>query len=97
MHPDELTNVGPIDNLRELSEVITAVVNRILVVATENTSTGQWYIDYDDVSDIITKEDYLTYFDLIASELMDREEVLDLDTSDHTFDIVCGLAWCKNY
>lgn len=97
MHPDEFNNIGPIDNLRELSEVITAVVNHILVVATENTSTGQWYIDYDDVSDIITEEDYLTYFDLITSELMDREEVLDLDTSDHTFDIVCGLAWCKNY
>lgn len=87
----------PINNLHDLSETVTDVVNRILETVTENTSTGQYYVDYDDVSDLISHQDYLSYFDLIAEELHGREEVLDLDTSDHVFDVVCGLAWCPNY
>ena len=86
-----------IDNLRELSEVVTNVANRIVEVATENTSSGQYYVDYDDVSDLISHEDYLQYMDLIESELYGREEILDLDRDGEEFDVNCGLAWCKNY
>lgn len=86
-----------IDNLRELSDVVTNVANRIVEVATENTSSGQYYVDYDDVSYLISHEDYLQYMDLIESELYGREEILDLDRDGEEFDINCGLAWCKNY
>lgn len=86
-----------IDNLYDLSETITAVVNRALEVVTENSSSGQYYVSYDDVSDLISHEDFLQYFDFIVHELRGREEVLDLDAADHELDIVCGLAWCKNY
>ena len=86
-----------IDNLHDLSNTVTAVVNRILEVVTQNTSSGQYYVDYSDVSDLICEEDFLHYFDLITYELRGREEVLDLDTADHEFDVVCGLAWCPNY
>lgn len=86
-----------IDNLRELSEVVTNVANRIVEVATENTSSGQYYVDYDDVSDLISHEDYLQYMDLIESELYGREEILELDRDGDEFDLNCGLAWCKNY
>lgn len=86
-----------IDNLRELNDVITNVANRIVEVATGNTSSGQYYVDYDDVSDLITHEDYLQYIDLIASELYGREEILELDRGGEEFDVNCGLAWCKNY
>lgn len=86
-----------IDNLRELCDVITNVANRIVEVATKNTSSGQYYVDYDDVSDLITHEDYLQYFDFIAAELSGREELLDLDWDNGEFDVNCGLAWCKNY
>lgn len=86
-----------IDNLRELNDVINNVANRIVEVATGNTSSGQYYVDYDDVSDLITHEDYLQYMDLIASELYGREEILDLDRAGDEFDVNCGLAWCKNY
>lgn len=86
-----------IDNLRELSEVVTNVANRIVEVATENTSSGQYYVDFDDVSDLISHEDYLQYADLIESELYGREEILDLDRDGEEFDVNCGLAWCKNY
>lgn len=86
-----------IDNLRELCEVVTNVANRIIEVATKNTTSGQYYVDYDDVSDLISHEDYLQYADLIESELYGREEILDLDRDGEEFDVNCGLAWCKNY
>lgn len=86
-----------IDNVRELSEVVTNVANRIIEVATGNTTSGQYYVDYDYFSDLISHEDYLQYADLIASELYGREEILDLDRGGDEFDVNCGLAWCKNY
>ena len=60
-----------IDNLRELNDVVTSVANRIIEVATGNTSSGQYYVGYDDVSDLISYEDYLQYFDFI-----DRKSVV---------------------
>ena len=86
-----------IDNIRELSDVVTNVANRIVEVATGNTSSGQYYVDYDDVSDLISHEDFLQYADLIESELYGREEILDLDRDGEEFGVNCGLAWCKNY
>ena len=86
-----------IDNLRELSDVVTNVANRIIEVATGNTTSGQYYVDYDDFSDLISHEDFLQYADFIESELYGREEILDLDRDGEEFDVNCGLAWCKNY
>lgn len=86
-----------IDNLRELNDVITNVANRIIEVATGNTTRGKYYVDYDAFSDLISHEDYLQYADLIESELYGREEILDLDRDGEEFDVNCGLAWCKNY
>lgn len=43
-----------IDNVRELCEVVTNVANRIVEVATGNTTSGQYYVDYDDFSDLIS-------------------------------------------
>lgn len=86
-----------IDNLYELNQVIYDVVNRIVDISTQQTTTGNWVISHDDVADIISEEDYLQYFDLIANELSGRDEVLDMDTSDHQFDCVFGLAYCPHY
>lgn len=86
-----------IDNLRELNDVINNVANRIVEVATGNTTRGKYYVDYDAFSDLISHEDYLQYADLIESELYGREEILDLDRDGEEFDVNCGLAWCKNY
>lgn len=87
-----------ITSLQELSQVVTDVVNRIVDVSTQRTSSGNYYASYDDVNDLISHEDFLKYFDLIADELLGREEVLDLNvTEDHEFDAMYGLAWCLNY
>lgn len=86
-----------IDNVRELSEVVTNVANRIIEVATGNTTRGKYYVDYDAFSDLISHEDFLQYADFIESELYGREEILDLDRDGEEFDVNCGLAWCKNY
>lgn len=86
-----------IDNIRELSDVVTNVANRIIEVAAGNTTRGKYYVDYDDFSDLISHEDFLQYADFIESELYGREEILDLDRDGEEFDVNCGLAWCKNY
>ena len=86
-----------IDSLQELNDVVNNVVNRIVNVSTQQTSTGNWIMGYQDLSDLISKFDYYQYFDLIASELATRQEVLDLDTSDHQFDCIFGLSYCPNY
>lgn len=87
-----------ITSLQELSQVVTDVVNRIVDVSTQRTSSGNYYTGYDDVKDLISKEDFLKYFDFIANELGSREEVLDLNTTEeHEFDAMYGLAWCPNY
>lgn len=86
-----------IGSIHELNNVLNNVVNRALELAIENTTTGNWTISHDDVSELISEEDYLTYFDYIADEIMGREECLELDCADHELSITCGLAWCKNY
>lgn len=89
--------MSDIDNLMDLSNTVTAVVNRALEVVTEKSESGQYYISHDDVADLISKEDYLRFFDFIAFDLAGRPEVLDLETEDHELSVVCGLKWCKSY
>ncbi len=86
-----------IESLYELNEVVNNVVNRIVDISTQKTSTGNWVTGYEDVSDLISEFDYLEYFDFIASELASRPEVLDMDTSNQQFDCIYGLSYCPNY
>lgn len=86
-----------IETLSELSEVITQVVNRVVDVSTKQTSTGNWIMEYPDVMDLISEQDYYQYFELIAEELRARDEVLDLDSNDHQLDAIYGLSYCSNY
>lgn len=86
-----------ITDLRELNEVVNNVANYIVKEAAEKTSSGNWILEYDDVAHLISEEDYLQYFDLIENEVSSRGEVLDLDTSDKSFDLIIGLAYCPNY
>jgi len=93
-HTQDLT----ITSIETLSEVITAVANRAIEITVDKTTSGNRYVAYDDVSDLISKSDYLKYFDLIVDEVYSHEELLDLNITDnHELDINCGLAWCKNY
>lgn len=87
-----------ISSLKELNNVINDVVNDIVKVCTEHTSTGNWYVSYNDVSDLISEEDFLKYFDFIRDELLSREEVLELNvTENREFDVTFGLDYCPNY
>lgn len=85
-----------ITTLEELNDVVNRVVNHIVYESTQQTTTGNWITGYDDISHLISEEDYLTYFDLIANELWGREEVIDLDSSNKSFDCVYGLDYCPN-
>lgn len=84
-----------ITNLEELNQVVNDVVNRIVDVSTSRTMSSNYYASYEHVSDLISEEDFLTYFDLIGAELAGREEVLDLElTPEHEFNAIYGTAWC---
>lgn len=83
--------------IEDLADVINDVVNYVVAESCRKTTTGNYIMEADDVSHIISKEDYLTYFYLIAAELASREEVLDLDTSYNMLDAIYGLNWCPNY
>lgn len=83
--------------IEDLADVICEVVNYVVKESCRKTTTGNYIMEHDDVSHLISEEDYLKYFDLIAAELASREEVLDLDTADYTLDAIYGLAWCPNY
>lgn len=87
-----------IANLYELNEVINAVANRALDIVAETSTSGQRYVDHSDVADLISKEDFLKYSDLIISELNTREELLaPAELDDGQLDLTMGLAYCKAY
>lgn len=86
-----------IDSLLELNDVLSKVVQRMVEQATQNTTDGNWISDWADVSNLISEQDYLLYFDLIAGELLTRQEVLDVDTSDHQLNVSYIPAYCPNY
>ena len=85
-----------IDTLQELNDVVNNVANFIVADSTQKTTTGNWIMGYDDVSHLISEEDYHIYFNLIANELWSREEVIDVDSSNKSFDCVYGLDYCPN-
>ena len=86
-----------IDSLSELNDTLNKVVQRIVEESTSNTNNGKWASGWESVSDLISEQDYLLYFELIAGELQNREEVLDVDSSDHRLDVSCTLSYCPNY
>ena len=91
------TNLA-ITNLTELYDTITKVVNCMVKEAAENTSSSNWIMGHDDVSHLISKEDYDLYKNLIVHEMSRREELLDIQVdNDGNIDVIVGLAYCPNY
>ena len=58
-----------ITNVAELDQVVTNIANRCIELCAENSTTGNWIIDHDDLADLISYEDYLQYFGFIAESL----------------------------
>lgn len=87
-----------IDSLQELNEVVSTVANRALDRVAELSTGGQRYVSYDDVSDLISKEDFDKYSDLIISELNSREEILEpVVMNDGELDVYISPRYCKFY
>jgi len=86
-----------IDSLSELNDTLNNVVQRIVEESTSNTNNGKWVSGWETVSDLICEQDYLLYYELIVGELQKREEVLDVDASDHRLDVICTPSYCPNY
>ena len=86
-----------INNLQQLSETITAVATKALETAAENSTSSNWIVDYEDVSELISEEDFHKYFEFIYYEINSREEVLDLVRDGDAFDLILGTDYCKAY
>ena len=87
-----------IDNIYDLCDVINAVSNRALDIVAEKSMSGQYYVDHSDLADLISKEDFEKYADLIVYELSGRPELLEpVVLDDGQLDINMGLAYCKSY
>lgn len=87
-----------VNDLRTLNKQINDVVNYIVKTCCEETSTGNWVINYNDVSDLINAEDFDHFYSVIEEELRGRAEVLDVEPDyDGLFDINVALDYCPNY
>ncbi len=93
------TGAPVIVSLEKLSEAVTAVANRAVKYGAEHTSSGNYIFGAGDFGDLISPEDFVKYFDLIAAEVWTRKELLDLiaDPATHELDCNFGLAYCPNY
>ena len=88
-------------DLMELNDFVISFSNQVVREACEQTSTGQYFINVEDVLDKNkwSYEDFLEYKDFIISELSSRDEILDLDFDEKElqFDVSCALAYCPHY
>lgn len=64
--------------------------------ACENTTTGNWIIDHDDLCKILSYEEYHAYYDILVDLIWRDERVLDLDEHDWMLDMIIGTDFCPN-
>ena len=83
---------------------ISEIVDYIIKVGTENTSSGNWHIGYYELSEVFdfaTPEYLRQHHDAILYEIDGREEILSETWTDYDgegqpdgFDCNYGLAYC---
>lgn len=90
-------------SLAELNDFVNAVTNHIVERACMETddTTFRFSLDDIDLSEIehiiiASEEDLYEYAELIASELMGRKELTDVDYHDHEFFGTCNREYCPN-
>lgn len=88
-----------ITNLRELNDKINKIANYVVKEACENTSSGNYIIDAEEICENcnIELDDYKKYIDFIKEELQSREELLDCSLTYSEVDVDCALDYCPNY
>ncbi len=87
-----------IETLDQMNDAVNAVCNRILDIVAKESTSGQQFVSFDDLSDLITRDDYLQYGHLIARELSAREEVMEEVVFENgEFDVNIGLVYCQAY
>jgi hypothetical protein len=91
--------IKKIASIEDLSDTITAVVNRAVQHGTLNTTTGVYtFGPGGPYKDLIVAKDYYRFIDLIAAEISDRPEVIEVEIdSDKDIIINFGLDYCPNY
>jgi len=83
------------NTLSILNKRLESLVAYMLATGTEQTTTGNYIFSFDELQEPF--EFVCEHEEIIADMLAANEKVLDIDTSDHQFDIIFGLDWCPNY
>lgn len=90
-----------ITDLMELNDFVVSFCNYIVRESCQNTTSGNYITN---VNDALAKvgagyEDFLEFKDMILNELGTRDELLDVDFDENSFeiDVSCALAYCPNY
>lgn len=90
-----------IQDLMELNDFVVSFCNNVVHRACESTTSGQYYVNIQEILDANgwSYDDFLEYKDLILNELASREELLDVDYNEDSFefDVNCGLSYCPGY
>ncbi len=81
------------------SMLVMKVVDFIVAAGTKITTNGSYNVYYDDVSHLLSVDEYKEYFSEIVKELASRKELLDVDADGSIGEIFClfGLNYCPNY
>lgn len=89
----------PIKDTEALGKAIVAVVNRAVKIGTGETTSGNYILRYEDFKDLITGADFRKHLSLIVTELVDREEVIEVEADPERGELNCifGLAFCPSY
>lgn len=73
--------------------------NYIVRDACERTSSGNYIIDVEDVACHVhmTEAEIRAHHTEIEEEICRREEILEVDFVDDSFDVTCALSYCPQY
>ena len=83
--------------LQQLNELMTATVVYIVETGTQNTTQGNWIIDFDELTQQTGFEHDFNSMDTLLDMLHEREEVADVVLGDSSIDVCYYLDFCPNY
>lgn len=88
-----------IGSIEKLCDAVTAVANMAVFIGCKRTSSGSYILGYEDLKDLISEDDYIKYFHLIAAEVGRHDEVLDIEVIESSLEMDCNFAleYCQNY
>jgi len=83
--------------LQQLNERMTATADYIVSTGTQNTTEGNWIINFDELAQQTGFEHDFNSMDTLLDMLHEREEVANVELSDTAIDVCYYLDFCPQY